>query len=291
MRRVIDRLEARLNPTHTVWFETGPTLVRNADDPLAEFLTVEHQTLVVNVAAGDLRWSRLGLRLGGHTAFEQTVRCQRDGTCTTYSGSPLERHFSNWAPDNAAVALGLDPATAGAIATQPSQALTLPWLAEACEVDPARRLERLERWTVEETRPFGRALGRGHGHKHFGPVSSQFGEVEFERYAALTRSISQQGFVAQPVGDTFVGVQLLVDGDAVVALALGPGLHRALVAVALGVDPLPVAVDRPPRVVHRVDARRWRGVRSGLFDQAAALALFDRIMEGTPPHGMPTGEL
>jgi hypothetical protein len=155
-------------------------------------------------------------------------------------------------------------------------------MAEAATLDPTARLERLDRWNREETRGSGPELGEAEGHKHFGPVSARFGRAEHDRYQSLTAAVQRDGFI--PLGvDGYIGAQVLVDGDQWVVVITGPGLHRTVVAAALGVDPLVVAVSRQPRLVHRGDAGHWPGVRCGLFTKSQALELFDRLMAGRPP--------
>lgn len=273
---------------HANRFAFGFTDVVPVDiDPVAAVYAAEFQIVVAEFALSNLRWSRLGLTLRSpENPFVRTVADYRAGAVTEYDGSALARHYRGWHPATAADVLGL-AADAGAIADQPAQAVTLPWLAEAAERDPARRLDRLERWSLEETRAHGAALGRAHGHKHFGPVSDQFARLEFGRYTALADSVARRGFVTKPAHDTHIGVHVLVDGARRVGLNTGPGLHRAVVAAAFGVDPLVVAVEKPPLLVHRSDVAAWPGVRNGLFTEHAALALFDRIVDGSPPAGLP----
>ena len=182
--------------------------------------------------------------------------------------------------------LGVDPDRP--TGREPPQAVALPWSAEA-GLDFASRLDRVDRFNRAESRATGAELGVAAGHKHFGPVSDELGQLEYERYAALTEAVATHGYRAR-VAEGYVGAQVLVAGDVRVGLITGPGLHRAVVAAGLGVDPLAVAVDKRPPMIHRSDVASWPGVRVGLFDESDALAVFDRIVAGRPPDGCPALE-
>lgn len=257
-----------------------------SDDPIAAVYAAEWRTVVIPVELERLRLSRVGVSVGGaHNPFVRTVQQLDDGTARTYRGSALEAHYAAWQPATVGELLGLG-ADAGAATEHPPASVALPWMAEAGTVDPAARVAYADRWARVESARAGRELDLAHGHKLFGPVSSEFGELEFSRYAQLRDSIDESGYVPLMDGE-YVGVQILTDGRAWVALATGPGLHRAAAAAALGVDPLVVAIDKHPRVVARRDVEWWPGVQCGLYTRDGALAVFDRVLTGEPPAGFP----
>lgn len=289
VRRAVNVLEDRLNPRHVNRFDFGYSEVfAQPADAINATYSVEFQTLVIELPLSALRWSRMGLRLDDPAAnpFVQAVVEYHSGRVTRFEDSTLKRYFDAWHPASTAEVLGLDPHDAGLTAEQPPQAVVLPWAAEAALVDPARRLDRVDRWNREESRSTGVEVGVAAGHKQFGPVSNALGRLEFRRYGALTDAVVRRGFMPR-VAEGYIGVQLLVDGPSHAAVITGPGLHRAVVAGALGVDPLTVAVDKHPPMVHRSDVASWPGVCSGLFSHDSALRAFDRMLAGAPPRGLP----
>ena len=286
-RRALTGLEDWLNPHHVNHLATGYTDVVTApSDVIGEVYAAEFQTLVTEIPLADLRWSRLGLRLtADHNPFVRTVVDHLSGRQTDYEGSELQQHYDSWQPCSVAETLGLLESQSPAGSQTPT-ATVLPWMAEAGLLAPDLRLERVERWNREETRSGDHEMGHADGHKHFGPVSDAFGRFEYDRYTQLADTIVAAGFRPRD-DDGYVGTQLLVTDDRMVGVITGPGLHRTIVAAALGVDPLVVAVSRQPPLVHRSDVARWPGVRSGLFVADEALEIFDRLVAGDPPPGFP----
>lgn len=284
-RRTLTVVEDTLNPNHVLHFDLGYSDVfRHPSDPVDALYSIEFQTLVIELPLSSFRWSRLGLRLDDPETnpFVRSVMESRTGHVSRYEQSPLKQHFDSWHPVSSAEVLGLDADHAGLLGSQPPQAVALPWAPEAGIVDPVVRLDRVDRWNRAESRSTGVEVGVAAGHKHFGPVSESLGRLEFARYGSLADAIETRGFRPR-VAEGYIGVQILVDGARRAALITGPGLHRSVVAGALGVDPLTVAVDKQPPMVHRSDAESWPGVRSGLFTLAGALGVFDRVMAGAPP--------
>lgn len=283
--RALTMLEERVNPRSANLVDFGfSEPVPVSEDPVHALYAVEFQTLVIDVPLAAVRWSRLGVRLDRDNPFVAHVAGYRDGTVTRYDGSALQQYFRRWQPRSAADVLGLDASLAGALANQPAASVVLPWAGDARFVDPDVRLDRVDRWNRAETRAVRTELGVDAGHKHFGPVSDELGELEHERYARLADAVAAKGFKPR-VAEGYIGGQFLVHDGAWALLVTGPGLHRAVVAAAFGVDPLRVAIDKGPPMVHRSDVGSWPGVRSGLFSEAAALRVFDRILAGEPPAG------
>jgi hypothetical protein len=274
--------------------ERGDSSARSANvyrevdggDPVAAVYGSEWRTVVQPIDLARMRLSRIGLPVDGdRNPFVRTVWQHHNGSVSTYSGSALEAYYRSWEPTTVSELLGLCP-DAGPVADHPPASAAVPWMADAGVIDPAVRLAYADRWARIESARAGRELELVHGHKMFGPVSDELGELEFGRYAGLGDSIAATGFVPEMDGE-YVGVQILVDGGDWAALTTGPGLHRVVAAAALGVDPLVVAIDKHPRVVARADVDRWPGVCCGLYSRRAALALFDRILAGEPPAGFP----
>jgi hypothetical protein len=281
VRRAIDNAERLINPTPANLVDYGYSDVHPIDvGPVAAVYAAGFQTAVVEVGLAAIRWSRLGLGLDPVTnPFVRTSIAQWTEPGAGYDGSDLEAHYGSWHPANAAEVLGLDGADLGPIADQPPAAVILPWEADAVFSDAQARLERVDRWNRAEARGAGTTVDLGDGHKHFGPVSDTLGRMEFDRYARLTASVARNGFQHR-VAEGHVGAQLLVSEASAVAVITGPGLHRAVVGAASGLDRLVLAIDKSPSLVRREDAPHWPGVRSGLFTRASAERVFDRFLAG-----------
>lgn len=256
-------------------------------DPVSAVYRVEWRTVAMPIAVERLRWSRIGLPLDGdRNPFVRTVEQHRDGAVRSFAGSALESYYRVWQPATVGELLGLG-ADAGLGVAHPAASVGVPWMAEASVVDPAARLAYADKWARIESSRDGDELSLSHGHKLFGPVSAELGDLEFERYTSLAQVIAADGYVPYMDGE-FLGVQILSDEDRWVALATGPGLHRAVAAAAVGVDPIIVAIDKHPRVIFRADVEHWPGVCNGLFTREGALAVFDRLIAGDAPKGFPT---
>ena len=252
-------------------------------DPVEAVYRAEFKTAVIAVPLASIRWSRLGLRLDDPAnPFVATVRQYLAGEVTTYEGSALERHYREFQPTTVGEAWGIAPSDDSPGLGQPAASLALPWTAAAGTLDPTERLLFVDSWNRRESASSGSEMGVEHGHKHFGPVTEEFGRLEYRRYTELADKVAAHGFEPY-MGGEYVGVQILVDGDRWVAVATGPGLHRSVVAATNGVDPLVVAVDKRPTIVNRVDSPAWPGVRSGLFGADESLRLFDRFISGEAP--------
>ena len=256
-------------------------------DPVEAVYRAGFRTAVMSVPVQSIRWSRIGLRLDDErNPFVALVRAHLSGATTGYAGSALQHHYDDWRPETIGDAWGLTRSDASPGLDQPAASLALPWAAEAGSLDPSDRLRLADKWNRRESAATGAKFGIEQGHKHFGPVSAELGQLEYERYTQLADNVASRGFVPYMDGE-YVGVQILTTGEKWVAVVTGPGLHRAVVAAATGVDPLVVAVDKLPAIVHRADVLSWPGVRSGLFSAADARAVFDRFVDGHPPIGFP----
>jgi hypothetical protein len=287
--RALRSLESAVTPEQTKPTSRYIDLTDGAD-PVEAVYRANFKTAVIAVPLASIRWSRLGLRLDDPgNPFVATVREYLAGEVTTYEGSALERHYREFQPETVGEAWGTDPSDASPGLSQPAASMALPWTAAAGTLDPTDRLRFVDSWNRRESHATGTVMGLEHGHKHFGPVTEEFGRLEYRRYTELADKVAAEGFVPY-MGGEYVGVQILVDGERWAAVATGPGLHRSAAAAATGVDPLIVAVDKRPTIVNRVDAPAWPGVRSGLFRLDDSLSWFDRFVCGDTREGVqPSG--
>ncbi len=284
--KALRSLESAVTPADTMQPTWQFNQLLDMADPIEAVYRAGFRTAVMSVPVQSIRWSRVGLRLDDErNPFAALVRAHLSGAATGYAGSALQRHYDDWRPETIGDAWGLAHSDASPGLDQPAASLALPWAAEAGSLDPSDRLRLADKWNRRESAATGATLGIDQGHKHFGPVSAELGQLEYERYTQLADNVARRGFIPYMDGE-YVGVQILTTGEQWVAVATGPGLHRAVVAAATGVDPIVVAVDKLPAIVHRADALSWPGVRSGLFSADDARAVFDRFVDGQPPIGL-----
>jgi hypothetical protein len=242
-------------------------------DPIEAIYLSEGATPIVEVPLERLRWSDLGLRLVSvENPFVRTATQQLSGEVRDYARSALRRQYERWCPADAGEALGLVASGSTGLLAAPESAV-LPWKAMAGRAHGIADIS-------------GRDAHLGdkwHGaKKFFGPVTEEFGEAEFGRYQRVAASIAAYGFVAELGG--YIRVSILAAGREWVA-QMYAGAHRLAAVAALDLDPVTVAVHGRPMLVRREDASSWPGVRSGLFSEAQALAVFDRVLAGEPPLG------
>ena len=284
--KALRSLESAVTPAHTPQPPSKFIQLIDVADPVEAVYRAGFGTAVISVPLQSIRWSRIGLRLDDdRNPFVALVRAHLSGAGTGYPGSALQRHYDDWRPATTGDALGLARSDASPGLDHPAASLALPWAPQAGTLDPSERLRLADIWNRRESAATGTVLGIDQGHKHFGPVSEELGQLEYKRYTQLADSMATRGFLPYMNGE-YVGVQILTTGEEWVAVVTGPGLHRAVVAAALGVDPLVVAVYKLPAIVHRAEALSWPGVRSGLFSAADARAVFDRFVDGRPPMGL-----
>ena len=279
--RPVAAANARLNPGRADYVDLRG---RTTDLVEAAYLSLG-RVPVVEVAASSLRWSHLGFRAcAAANPFVRTAKEYIDGQVADYAESSLRTHYEEWTPRTAGDVLGIESATQCPGVTQVAQAMVLPWRPDAGVQEETHRINRRNAVLRFESKQHGYRLDSTQGQKDFGPVSDEFGTYEFERYRKVADSILGRGFIADLGG--YIPVQVLVSDEEQIALLVG-GVHRAAVAVAIGIDPLPVAILARPQLVHRLDAASWPGIVSGLFDEATALEVFDRLVAGNPPASYP----
>jgi len=279
-------LESAVTPVHHTPPPTKYIQLIDVADPVEAVYRAGYRTAVISVPLQSVRWSRVGLRLDDNrNPFVALVRAHLSGEATGYPGSALQRHYDEWRPATIGDAWGLAHSDASPGLNHPAASLALPWAPQAGSLDPSERLRLADTWNRRESAATGTVLGIDQGHKHFGPVTEELGQLEYGRYTQLADKVATRGFVPYMDGE-YVSIQILTTGDEWVAVVTGPGLHRAVVAAAIGIDPLVVAVNKLPAIVHRADALSWPGVRSGLFSAADARAVFDRFVDGQPPIGL-----
>lgn len=245
------------------------------DDPLGALAQSGRRLPVIEVGFDRLRPYALSVPVSDpdRNPFTRTVRDHLDGRASRYAGSALETYYSHRQPRTLADVYGvhgeLHPAMSG-----PPTPDCLPWAEGSWpdELSSSRRIH--EARTIEL---FG-AEGAPHGYRSFGPVSDAAGERYFRDYVDLADSIASGGY-RHSLAEVPL-MELLVDGQRWAGRMRG-GNHRCAVMAALGHQSFLVAVSR--RVVKRDRAREWPGVRSGLYTEQQAVAVFDKFLTGEVP--------
>ena len=192
----------------------------------------------------------------------------------------LREYYDTVRPDSTLALLGLDRASAPGIGDDARgddgrNVVTnvLPWSARS----PAEIREARRRTAIFEGLQKGRRSRLEDGVTAFGPVAPRKLELEVSRLFDLLVSVRARGFTRQvPSGP--LQVDALRRGEDYRWL-INSGQHRFAAAAAFDVATVPAMVTR---VIRRDDSRHWPQVVSGLFTEAGALALFDRIYAGQP---------
>lgn len=211
--------------------------------------------------------------------FVETLLAYRANNALAYATSPLSDFYATWQPRSLVEVLGLDEQAASPeFASAPPLSLVMPWQAWTLR-------EAEQRWThfIElDNREHGTRLGTSAGWKGWGPLDLAVGEQELRRLTAIHDAIAQQGYRRSdaPDGDIKGVVLQGKDGFRVLVTA---GHHRASALAAMDMESAPLRIDNP--VVRRAEVTAWPNVRSGLFSQSQALAVFDRFFAGHQPVG------
>jgi hypothetical protein len=213
----------------------------------------------------------------GGSPFVKTLLAYEQGRCRTYQDSPLRRFYESWQPANLAESLLIDPSRAGRdLLALPPIPWLVPWSSGA---DWDRWIGKAQAQVARRARRLGDAYALS---RFSGPVSERYGERRFANLINVYRSIRRGGYGPA----SHIRANLLVrDGEC--RALISDGNHRAAALAAAGFDTVPVWVagrDKyGPPVIWRGDAASWPAVRSGLFSQAQAVAVFDRVFDANVP--------
>lgn len=255
-------------------------LRRETDDPVEAAYRAGMRPFVIEMALADCRILP-GLAFpcvaGGGNPFVETLLAFAAGAAGDYENSPLPQFYRDWRPQSAAVVLGLGDAVPG-LSAAPPLGFVLPWSSLTPKQAEARWVGMIE----ADNREHGAGADAAAGWKGWGPVSDAVGRLEYRRLVGVYESIRQSGYRRSDEDNGDIKAAVLCRGGVHVVLVTA-GHHRAAAAAALGMQTVPVRIDNA--LVRREDVRHWPNVRSGLYGEAAALALFDRLFEGRQPEG------
>lgn len=194
-----------------------------------------------------------------------------------YEGSPLQAYYKEVCPATLAEVLDIPPNDLPWLLRRVSPLWAdLPWRNAPGFHVRRRRVKTMRR----DARQYGVSI-KVTGSNYVGPVDPELGKLEWQRVCRLVSSIRERGY-QPPASIKPIGGAVLVSGDKRVMVVKG-GQHRAAALAALGYDTIPVMVRRDAGVVHRDSVGTWPAVTKGVLSEQQALAVFDRVFEGTPP--------
>lgn len=188
--------------------------------------------------------------------------------------SVLDAYYSTVNPGDAAEWLDIPAGSAPALAERSPVAAVLPW----SMFRPEEEADRQESIHRRENEAHGLSGGVSRGAKAFGPIDDGRLAMETGRLWDLVGSIARIGLDTTRRDYSLSG-DFLIDGSRFAVLVRGGG-HRAAVASALGIERIPMRVST---LVRRDEAAIWPQVVSGVYDEATALRVFDRLLSGEPP--------
>lgn len=245
------------------------------DDPLGALVVSGRRTPVIEVGFDRLRPYALSISFSDvdRNPFTRTVS-EHLTEPTDYEHSALHDFYASWQPATVGDVYGIGHPRSPHLEGPPTPDC-LPWTDGAWpdHLEAGRRIheDRMRELMGSESEP--------HGFRGFGPVSTPAGELFLSDFADLTDSISRQGY--RPELGEQPTMELLTDGTRWAGRVLA-GNHRCAVLAGLGCESFRIAVSRG--VVRRSDAPRWPGVRSGLYTEDQAVAVFERFLSGVMPH-------
>ena len=178
----------------------------------------------------------------------------------------LEEYYGVNRPATAAAVLGLPENHE--LADYPPLAAVLPWE----QVTPSARLLEAE---ADVARDMGE-LGITDGCSQFGPVSRRRLRQEVrELHLSVLRN---QGKLPSTVIELPIGYFVDDDRSGNWIFVLRAGAYQCAARAAMGYSGVALRICADP--VLRSQAAQWYGVQSGLFTEAEALGIFDRLVVG-----------
>ncbi len=164
------------------------------------------------------------------------------------------------------------------ITAMPALSYVYPW-----DGNPSENIHQYRKMFVSnETRSHGGSK-KFEGWHHFGPVSENKVQLEFQRLDAIYQSIKKCGYQRsdKPDGD-IAGTVLKREND--YCIVISKGHHRLAALAAHGFTDIPLRVEvNSMNCVDRSSVSQWPGVKSSAFQPDEALQVFDRIFEGKQP--------
>lgn len=187
--------------------------------------------------------------------------------------SVLADYYGTVRPSSASEAVGLGDKDAPGLRGIPPPGYLLPWWDKTIEETIQGRSRAMRLVGLEN----GVTTSVEEGLTAFGPVKEGKLALEVDRLHKLLQLVKSSGFVPFRQ-ESPMKVSALRRNGAYKWL-IEQGQHRFAMAAALGVRTVPAMVSN---VVRREDAPHWPQVVSGVFTEAGALSVFDRIFDAVP---------
>ncbi|WP_310467436.1 hypothetical protein [Sphingomonas sp.] len=185
----------------------------------------------------------------------------------------LERYYASVRPTSACDVVGLGAADAPGLRDVPPIGYLYPW----SELGVAEIIARRKRSLKYVGMRYGVSPGDDAGHTFFGPVQAARVELQVTRLHALLEAVRRDGF--KPFARDFPTKVVALRKAGRNRWLVEEGQHRFALGGALGTAAIPSIVTS---VIRREDAPYWPQVVAGIFTEAGALALFDRLYDGVP---------
>jgi hypothetical protein len=216
-----------------------------------------------------------------NSPYIRSLEEYRDGKCTSYEGSWLERVHNTFHPMSAADLMGIEDPACEMLSGIPARGALLPWDKLTPHEQYKNKMSMLEAENVEH----GLHLGHAHGDKFFGPCSKQKGELEYGRLINVYNSIERLGYRSDlHNNDAILGIYMVSNQNRA-RMLINNGQHRiaALSVLRNKYVNIQIATHVFGGVIRREDADFWPTVRSRYLTRYEALEMFDRIIDGRQP--------
>lgn len=283
IKNSLDRVGLHISPASS----TRPLNLSAATamDPVTAIYASGGRDVLINAPLAECRTLNLSAfpptKTGG-SPFVQTIQNYYEREKTRYEHSALCEFYDCYKPQSASDLLGLTDPSYKKLLSLPPSAAFFPWRAYCIDRQPAIRNKQIGR----ENREHGSRLGCEHGDPLYGPVSNIKGELEFKRLIAIANSIRTNGVKVDGRGLNNITVVGLISDDEWRLAVVNSGQHRLSALGALGFHDAVVQLrvtEGSGGLVRRCDVHRWPAVRSGIFSEAEALFIFDRLFNGQKP--------
>ena len=186
----------------------------------------------------------------------------------------LSSYYDLVRPTDVASWLDVDPAACPEWRGLPPTAAVLPWsLVSAAEAQAKAELR-----AARERRGYRLDTSTPMGSPSFGPMAEVQIDAEARKLVALADRLAREPIDPSRL-DYDLGATVLLDGERIRWFG-NAGRHRIAVMRARGAAQIDLAVRA---LVRREDVDHWPQVANGTISRSAALAVFDRVMEGRAP--------
>jgi len=248
------------------------------DHPLlAKYLARRHTFLLKANFKKCIVLFRFSCEKNGNNPLVNTVTDYIENEYVSYSGSKLERFFTDYTPNSVAERFNLDGKTDEGLLQFPPVFTVFPW--EKANMKARKKFR--EGYVKVETGQRGRELTLDHGWGCFGPISQERGELKMQTLIGLTKSIREKGYLRGDGPEEDILASVLINGNDYKYL-IKNGTHRLAVLSALDYKSAPIRVlpTSIPAFIYRREVDYWPKVRDGLYTREQALKIFDNIFKG-----------